>query len=153
MMEGATTSSVIRFPKRSMTPKPLRKLTHGLNGELIRKWSSRDHVEHSQVCSQAVCFGVEQEEVMGSERTQDLTGCRPLTFQGEESSTGWGRLVLPHPTSGRAGAARCCQFPQTAEHRCLYGLEGHCLWGSGDSAGHPLLEGGGYSVSCPFFFF
>lgn len=99
VVERATTSSLSRFLKRSVTPKLLRKLMYGLNGKLTRTWSGWDHVEHSQVCSYVVCSGVEQKEVMGLERTQDLMGCCPFTSQGEESST-WGRLILPHSTSG-----------------------------------------------------
>lgn len=66
---------------------------HSLHGELKRKWSNWDRIEHSQVCAYVVCFGAEQAEIMGLEKTQDLMGCCLLTFQGKESSTEWGDLA------------------------------------------------------------
>lgn len=86
IVERATASPLSRFLKRSVTPKLLRRVLYSLNGQLTRKWSGWDHVEHSQVCSYAVRSGVEQKEVMGLDRTQGLTGCCPLTSQGAESS-------------------------------------------------------------------
>lgn len=68
-----------------------------------RKWSHWDGVEQSQVCAYAVRFGVEQTEIMGLGRIQDLMGCRPLTFQGEENSAEWGRCSLPHLADAKLG--------------------------------------------------
>lgn len=49
---------------------------------------------------------------MGLEKTQDLMGCRPLTLQGEESSTEWERFSLPHPAEAKLG-----QLKAASSHR------------------------------------
>lgn len=79
-------------------------------------------------------------------------GCRPLTLQGEESSTEWASLAfliqqrpswgspkLPVPTDSRARGGDC--MAQRRRH----------LWDSGESMGHLLLEGGCSASLAPLF--